>query len=95
MVMRLSKKEAAEINANLDTLKKRVQELESENIDLNKKIALKDAKIKDQMEGLQHLNRDLDMWEPLADVVARIPLDTDKPITVPAKALILITNAYA
>jgi len=92
MMMWLSKKQAKEINQNMDALKIRIHELELENNDLKKSIQFKDAKIQNQMEGLQHLNRDLDQWETLADMIALFPNEDPVPLTIPNRGIQILSK---
>lgn len=106
--MWLSSKKLDEIHAELDALKKRVQYildeniklkqseslLQSENESLKRAIVLKDAKIKDQMEGLQALNRDLDEWEPLANLIVRIPVPLGDEMKTPTRGIKLLERVY-
>lgn len=92
MMMWLSKKQAEQLNQNMDVLKTRIHELELENQDLKKSNEFKDAKIKNQMEGLQHLNRDLDEWERIANLIASFPTEDPIPLTIPNRGIQLLSK---
>jgi len=76
-------------------LNKRINDLKVDRTVLSLKIKTRDLKIKDQMEGLQHLNHDLDQWEPLSDLIASFPTDDGPiPITIPQKGIKLLNKAF-
>lgn len=78
----------------MDALKTRIHELELENLDLKKQIEFKDAKIENQMEGLQHLNRDLDQWERLSNLIASFPTTDPIPLTIPNRGIQILSKLY-
>lgn len=75
--MWFNRREVKEVNANLSRAKDQIER--------------KDAKIKELMTSVQALNRDLNYWEPLANVIAAIdtPHEPHK-ITIPEKGAYLL-----
>ena len=85
--MWLFRKQAREINERLAKIKEErdnalssVKELQAKVWSLSVMIENRDAKIRNQMEGLQALNRDLDAWEPVANLVHSM-MDKNEAIT--------------
>jgi len=108
MMMWLNRKTAKKINNDLEQVKLQISglkignkilidennELKSLNAKLKITIQLQKCKIEDQMEGLQHLNRDLDEWIPLAEKIASIPMNSNLPIKTPKKGIKLLEKHY-
>ena len=91
--MFISKKKHLKI---IDALNKRINDLEWNKASHKIQIGIRDNKIESQMEGLQHLNYDLDQWEPLSDLIASLPADDGPvPITIPQKGIKLLNKAYS
>lgn len=87
------RKKIIQLEADLNFLKKLYEEKQVALLEQARTMQFKDNKIRELMDSNQILNRNLDLWEPLANRIAEIGLGINyQTLTIPDKGLHLLKD---
>ncbi len=93
------KSKRTEISSRLDKIEENHLAINQENAELkddlknmSHKLNNRDIKVKELMKSVSHLNRDLDAWEPLSNLIASTRCEEGVTLTVPRKGVYLLNK---